>query len=103
MDNGYFVVKFSLDDYNFVMYGGPWLIFKHYLTIRPWRPNFDIDQEDIKSLLVGVRLLYFPIEYCNHVFLMKISRTIGMPIKIHDAYESSFQGPLCTLIKRKTC
>ncbi|KAI9091032.1 hypothetical protein K1719_028302 [Acacia pycnantha] len=43
--NGYFVVKLSnKEDYNNALTGGPWLIwliFDHYLTVRPWEPNFN--------------------------------------------------------------
>ena len=36
MENGYFSVKFSsMDDYEYVKYGGPWLLFNHYLHIQP--------------------------------------------------------------------
>ncbi|KAI9119911.1 hypothetical protein K1719_009300 [Acacia pycnantha] len=41
LGNGFFVVKFTnQDDYINALTGGPWLIFDHYLTVRPWEPNF---------------------------------------------------------------
>ncbi|KAI9078536.1 hypothetical protein K1719_039474 [Acacia pycnantha] len=41
IDNGFFVVKFTnKDDYRNALTGGPWMIFDHYLTIRPWEPLF---------------------------------------------------------------
>ncbi|KAI9074143.1 hypothetical protein K1719_043914 [Acacia pycnantha] len=39
--NGFFVVKFTNnDDYRNALTGGPWMIFDHYLTVRPWEPMF---------------------------------------------------------------
>ena len=86
MDNGFFLVKFSsVDDCEFVKCGGPWLIFDHYLTVCPWRPNFDTEQDELKSLLVWVRILCLPIEDYDHAFLMKVGEKIGKPVRIDDA------------------
>ncbi|KAI9085956.1 hypothetical protein K1719_032033 [Acacia pycnantha] len=39
--NGFFVVKLSnRDDYFNALTGGPWMLFDHYLTLRPWEPQF---------------------------------------------------------------
>ena len=51
LDNGFFLVRFSsLDDYNHAKFGGPWLIFDHYLIVRPWQPNFDPLLDSFPSL-----------------------------------------------------
>ena len=51
------MVKFSsYDDYEFALKGGPWLIYNHYLTVRPWSPNFDPEEYEIQNLAVWVRL-----------------------------------------------
>ncbi|KAI9081832.1 hypothetical protein K1719_036094 [Acacia pycnantha] len=40
--HGFFVVKLSnKEDYENALTGGPWLIFDHYLTVRPWEPSFN--------------------------------------------------------------
>lgn len=42
IDNGYFFAKFALsEDYDYAKFEGPWMIFGHYLTVRPWQPSFD--------------------------------------------------------------
>ncbi|KAI9120307.1 hypothetical protein K1719_007340 [Acacia pycnantha] len=39
--NGFFVVKLSnKEDYLHALTGGPWMLFDHYLTVRPWEPQF---------------------------------------------------------------
>ena len=68
--------------YKFAKYGGPWLIFNHYLTLRPWWPNFDTDKDDLRNMLVWVRIPCLPIEYYDHGFLMKLGAKIGKPGKI---------------------
>ena len=49
MNNGFFLVKFfSIEDYEFLKYRGPWLIFNHYLIMKPWKPNFDTEHENLQ-------------------------------------------------------
>ena len=57
LDNGYFLVFSSVNDYEFAKYGGPWMIFDHHLTVQPWRPNFDTNQT---SLRMGSHSFYQP-------------------------------------------
>ena len=50
MDNRFFMVKFiAMEDYDFSKYSGSWMIFNHYLTVRPWKSNFDPEQNDLKK------------------------------------------------------
>ena len=57
VDNGYFLARFSsVEDYEYAKYGGPWLIFNHYLC----------------SLLVWVPILCLPIEYYDLNFFMRL-------------------------------
>lgn len=38
----YYVIRLVNDeDYEVALYGGPWLIAKHYLTTQRWFPAFD--------------------------------------------------------------
>lgn len=47
----FYVVRFSaMEDYEFVMTQGPWMIGDSYLTIRKWVPNFVPDEEPIRTL-----------------------------------------------------
>lgn len=37
LDNNYFLVKLaSQSDYNKVLMDGPWMMYRHYLVVRPW-------------------------------------------------------------------
>ena len=93
IDNGFFLAKFaSVDDYEFAKFGGPWLIFYHYLIVRPWQPNFDPTQNTLKNLLVWVRIPCLPIEYFDHSFLMRLKSKIGRPLKIDDTTSTTSRG-----------
>ena len=86
LDDDFFLVKFSVvDDYEYAMLGGSWMIFNHYLTMRQWHHNFDPNQSSLQSLLVSVRIPYLSIEYFNYKFLMTIGSKIGKPARIDDA------------------
>ena len=61
------------------------MIFNHYLTIRPWQPNFDPEQDILWNPLVWVRIPCLPIKYYDKRFLMNLGEKIGKPIKIDDA------------------
>ena len=41
LSKDFFLVKFSaMEDYDLVLDEGPWFIGEHFLSIRPWVPNF---------------------------------------------------------------
>ena len=82
----FFLEKFSIvDDYEYTMLGGPWMIFNHYLTVRQWHHNFDPNQSSLKSLLVWVRIPYLSIKYFNYKFLMTVDSKFGNPARIDNA------------------
>lgn len=40
--NHFYVVRFNKkEDYEHVLYGGPWMMADHYLTVRRWTPAFN--------------------------------------------------------------
>ena len=57
--NGFFMVKFSnREDCSNALTGGPWMIFDHYLTVRPWEPLFHPWRATIDKVAVWVRRIY---------------------------------------------
>ncbi|XVF44620.1 hypothetical protein PTKIN_Ptkin02bG0138800 [Pterospermum kingtungense] len=51
------------DDYSFAKFEGPWMILDHYLIVKEWYPNFDLDMDRMEKVLVGVHFSCLPIEY----------------------------------------
>ena len=93
IENGFFLAKFlSSNDYEFAKYEGPWMIFGHYLTVRPWHPNFEPNQDTLRSLLVWVRFPCLPIEYFDYQFLMKLASKVGNPVKVDEATGNISRG-----------
>ncbi|KAI9111934.1 hypothetical protein K1719_017624 [Acacia pycnantha] len=53
--NGFFVVKFTnREDYLNSLTRGPWMLFDHYLTVRPWEPQFQPKSASINKVAVWV-------------------------------------------------
>ncbi|KAI9120082.1 hypothetical protein K1719_009051 [Acacia pycnantha] len=63
--------KTSREDYDHALTGGPWLIFDHYLTVRPWEPNFHPMRASIDKVAVWVRLPSVLMEFYNKEALTK--------------------------------
>lgn len=87
----FYLMRFSVkEDYDQVLRKGPWFIGEHFLSIRPWEPNFRPDEANIASIAVWVRLPKLPIEYYDPEALKEIGKAIGNVLRIdsHTALES---------------
>ncbi|XP_010666674.1 uncharacterized protein LOC104883810 [Beta vulgaris subsp. vulgaris] len=91
--HAYYVVRFSnLEDYDFVLTQGPWMIGESYLTIKKWVPNFIADEAPIKTLTAWVRIPHLSVEYFDKQILHKIGSKIGNVIKIDRNTASMDRG-----------
>ncbi|XP_016178852.1 uncharacterized protein LOC107621335 [Arachis ipaensis] len=82
LGNDFFVVRlFNEDDYWYVLEGGPWMLFDHYLTIRRWTPDFNPFGVSINKIAAWVRLPDLPIEYYDKRFLGTVGDQIGKTLK----------------------
>ena len=91
LSKDFFLVKFSaMEDYDLVLDKGPWFVGEHFLSIRPWVPNFRPCSTDVSSIAVWVRLNDLPIEYYQMEALKEIGGTIGKVLRIdtHTALEA---------------
>lgn len=79
----FYFVRFSLkEDHDLVLKKGLWFIREHFLSVRPWEPNFRPDTADIASVVVWVRLPKLPIEYYDLEALKEIGNAIGTKLRI---------------------
>jgi hypothetical protein len=69
---------------------GPWFIGEHFLTSRPWEPNFKPSLACCSSVAVWARFPELPIEYYEFSVLKKIGFSIGHVFRIdtHTAFEA---------------
>ncbi|XP_020238357.1 uncharacterized protein LOC109817506 [Cajanus cajan] len=83
VSNGYFMVKFDLEaDRERVMHGGPWMLFDHYLIVRPWSPEFVASATKVDSTLVWIRFPGLGVMFYDESVLLTIASAIGKPIKV---------------------
>ncbi|XP_058726109.1 uncharacterized protein LOC131597426 [Vicia villosa] len=83
LSNDYNLVTFSHDqDHTTAMLNGLWFIYDHYLTVKPWSPNFHPQSDTIKSVAVWVRISELPIEYYDCRILHHIGNKIGKTVKV---------------------
>ena len=83
LGHDFFLICFGLiEDFDKVLRGGPWFIGDHYLTIRPWEPNFKPSTANCSSVVVWARLLELPIEYYELCVLKSIGSALGPVLRI---------------------
>ncbi|XP_072087059.1 uncharacterized protein At4g02000-like [Arachis hypogaea] len=84
VSNEFFLVRFTeLEDYNWVLKGGPWLIFDHYLAVQRWRSDFNPSVEQLTKIAAWVRIPDLPIEYYDKYVMRIISNVIGKTLKTY--------------------
>lgn len=91
LGHGFFLTRLSLkEDYESILKRGPWFISEHFLSIRPWEPDFRPVMANVSSVAVWIRLNELPIEYYNAEVLLQIGKSIGTMLRVdtHTASES---------------
>ncbi|XP_019182142.1 PREDICTED: uncharacterized protein LOC109177287 [Ipomoea nil] len=93
IDNDYFLVRFgSMEDLEFAMFEGPWMVMDHYLIVKPWELDFDPFSDTTEKVLVWVRIPCLPAEYYNMIFLRKLGNKLGRTIRIDQATSMVSRG-----------
>lgn len=94
----FYIARFTnMEDYQYVLTQGPWMIEDHYLTIRKWIPNFIPDEAPIKVLTAWVRIPNLSVEYFDSNFLHKIGAKIGKVLRIDKTTSNAEQGQFTRL------
>ena len=84
LSDGFFLARLSLkEDFEYVLKKGPWFIGDHFLSLRPWEPNFRPELANVSSIAVWIRLNNLPIEYYNAEALQHIGRVIGNVLRVN--------------------
>lgn len=82
MHAGFYQVVFTdKEDYNFVLYEGPWMVVYHYRITQHWRP-FLMHKEVTKKVVVWIHIQRLPIELYNDIFLKRVGMVLGNFLKI---------------------
>ena len=99
LSHGFFLTGFSLredyeailkKDYDAILKRGPWFIGDHFLSIRPWEPDFSPATANVASVAVWIRLNELSIEYYHAKALLQTGKAIGNVLRVdtHTAFES---------------
>lgn len=83
---------YSREDYLKVLCGGPWVVMGYYLAISKRRPNFDLSENKVHTILVWVRVLKLHLEMFNEASLTRLGNTIGKIIRIDIVTEEVARG-----------
>ena len=90
---GFFLTRLTLkEDFEKVLQKGPWFIGEHFLSIRPWEPDFKPEVANVSSIAVWIRLNGLPIEYYNAEALHLIGKAIGNVLRVDTHTASEARG-----------
>lgn len=82
-EHGYYIVKFSReDDFLTAIIDSPWSLFRSYLAIQRWDPDFYPTKGLPMKTVVWVRIPNLPLHLYQETLLMEIENIIGTHIKI---------------------
>ena len=98
LEQGFFLTRLSLrEDFENVLKKGPWFIGDHFLSLRPWEPNFKPASASVSSIAVWVRLNALPIEYYNAEALQHIGKALGNVLRVDTFTASESRGRFARL------
>ena len=72
--------------------GGPWLIYDHYLTARPWSLEFDPKKDEVEKVVVWISLPGLLIQLYDHKLLSFLGNRVGKTIKVNTTTIDQSRG-----------
>ena len=85
------------EDYEAILRKGPWFIGGHFLSIRPWEPDFRPATANVSSVAVWIRLNELPIEYYNAEALHQIGKSVGNVLRVNTHTATETKGKFARL------
>lgn len=80
----YIVCLSNKTDYETALFGRPWLISDHYLTVKRWNPNFDAEISTITKLPVWIRISKIPMHCFDKEFLANVGSRFGRILRVDE-------------------
>ncbi|MBA0761296.1 hypothetical protein Gotri_023967 [Gossypium trilobum] len=93
LENDYYLIRF-----NKVVFGGPWVIFGQYLTVRLWSKDFSTSQSKVDTQLVWVRLPGLPEGFYSDFLIRAIGQLLGQVVKLDAHTNSARKGRFARLV-----
>ncbi|XP_060190454.1 uncharacterized protein LOC132619624 [Lycium barbarum] len=80
-DGGYYIVRFqSKDEMNEILYSGPYSINNKPLIIKPWAPDFDLNDEFLTEIPLWVTFPKLLMSFWSCPALSRLASAIGIPL-----------------------
>lgn len=94
---GFFLLSSHWRKTKAILKGETWFTREHFLTIRPWEPNFRSTSTNVSSVAVWIGLNELLIEYYNAEALYHIGKTIGNVLRVDTHTTSEARGKFARL------
>ncbi|KAJ4830111.1 hypothetical protein Tsubulata_001320 [Turnera subulata] len=75
-----------------VLIDGPWILLGHYLTVEPWRPQFDPTGHKVITIVAWVQLLGLSREYYDCLLLNEVCNEIGQLVRVDYNTQEGLRG-----------
>ncbi|XP_057426143.1 uncharacterized protein LOC130719539 [Lotus japonicus] len=83
LHHGYFLIQFDLtEDRERAMVGAPWMIYDHYLAVKPWTPDFVAANSKISTTAVWIRIPGLGFQFYEESILVTLASAVGTPIRV---------------------
>ncbi|XP_057448988.1 uncharacterized protein LOC130740407 [Lotus japonicus] len=81
--HGYFLVQFDIqEDRERAMTEAPWMIYDHYLAVKPWTSDFVAANSKISTTAVWIRIPSLGFQFYDESILLTLASAVGTPIKV---------------------
>ena len=74
------------------------MIFDHYVMVREWTPNFNLERVTIDSIAIWVRFPKLVMEYYDKKCLRTTGNRIGKTLKIDFTTEEKTRGKYARVV-----
>ncbi|XP_057432404.1 uncharacterized protein LOC130725170 [Lotus japonicus] len=64
------------------MVGAPWIIYDHYLVVKPWTPDFVAANSEISTAAVWIRIPDLGFQFYDESILLTLASAVGTPIRV---------------------
>lgn len=80
------------DDKRSAIMNGLWFIYDHYLNVKYWKPNFQLEIDTINEVVVWVRISGLPIKYYDPRDPSAFGDRIGSTVKVDKTTIKQVRG-----------
>ncbi|KAJ4835184.1 hypothetical protein Tsubulata_024993 [Turnera subulata] len=93
LENNFYFVRFqSRYDYLWALTDGPWIVLGHYLTVEPWKPQFNPASHKVSSIVAWVQIPGLSCEYYDRRLLQVVCNELGCLVRLDHNTKEALRG-----------